>query len=172
MYYDLLRSISKFNYAFSTISQYNQTEEMVRLITHYNISSEEKWDLLSKCKINVGFNLLFLNPIHISNLKMISNIEAFKNIDITYEKGILPQMKTRMVESAACKTLMLMYKDNWNVIEEWFEPNKHFLYWETFEELEVLIKDVSDNYEKYWHIVEAANEHVQQYSIENLIKNI
>jgi spore maturation protein CgeB len=84
----------------------------------------------------------------------------------------MPQFKTRMVEAAACKTLMLMYKDNWNVIEEWFEPNKHFLYWETFEELESLIKDVSNNYEKYWHIVEAANEHVQQYSIENLMNKI
>ena len=103
---------------------------------------------------------------------MVSNIEAFKNIDITYEKHILPQMKTRMVESAACKTLMLMYKDNWNVIEEWFEPNKHFLYWESFEELESLIADITNNYEKYWHIVEAAHEHVQQYSIENLINKI
>ena len=145
---------------------------MADLVTHFDISSEEKWNLLSKCKINVGFNLLFINPTHISNLKMISNIEAFKNIDITYEKGILPQMKTRMVESAACKTLMLMYKDDWNVIEEWFEPNKHFLYWESFEELESLIADITNNYEKYWHIVEAANEHVQQYSIENLINKI
>jgi hypothetical protein len=172
VYGDLLKSISKFNYAFSTVSPTLPTEEMANLVTHFDISSEEKWDLLSKCKINVGFNLLFLNPTHISNLKMISNIEAFKNIDITYEKRILPQMKTRMIESAACKTLMLMYKDDWNVIEEWFEPNKHFLYWESFEELESLIADITNNYEKYWHIVEAANEHVQQYSIENLINKI
>ena len=172
LYYDLIRTISKFNYAFSTISHHNQTEEMIGLITHFNLSSQEKWDLISKSKISVGFNLLFLNASHIGNLKMLSNIESFKNIDITYTKAILPQMKTRMVEAAACKTLMLMYKDNWNVIEEWFEPNKHFLYWETFEELENLIKDVSNNYEKYWHIVEAANQHVQQYSIENLINKI
>ena len=84
LYYDLIRSVSKFNYAFSTISHHNQTEEMVKLITHFNLSSQEKWDLLSKSKISVGFNLLFLNSNHISNLKMISNIEAFKNIDITY----------------------------------------------------------------------------------------
>jgi hypothetical protein len=172
LYYDLIKSISKFNYAFSTISYHNQSEEMTKLITHFNLSSEDKWDLLSKSKISVGFNLLFINPTHISNLKMISNIEAFKNIDITFKSRIMPQMKTRMVESAACKTLMLMYKDDWNVIEEWFEPNKHFLYWESFEELESLIEDITNNYEKYWHIVEAANEHVQQYSIENLMKKI
>lgn len=172
MYYNLIRSISKFNYAFSTISHHNQTDEMIKLITHYNISSEQKWDLLSKSKISVGINLLFLTNEQISNLKSTPNIESFKGMDKVYETAMMPQFKTRMVEAAACKTLMLMYKDNWNVIEEWFEPNKHFLYWETFEELESLIKDVSENYEKYWHIVEAANEHVQQYSIEKLITNI
>ena len=172
MYYDLIRSISKFNYAFSTISNHNQTEEMVKLITHFNLSSEEKWDLLSKSKISVGFNLIFLREDQISNLKSTPNIEAFKNIDIAYDKAMLPQMKTRMVEAAACKTLMLMYRDDWNVIEEWFEPNKHFLYWETFEELEALIADVSNNYEKYWPIVEAANEHIQQYSLDKLMKKI
>lgn len=172
IYYDLIRSISKFNYAFSTISHHNQTEEMANLITHFNLPSEKKWNLLSKSKMSVGFNLIFLRDDQIANLKNIPNIESFKNIDIAYNKSILPQMKTRMVEAAACKTLMLMYKDDWNVIEEWFEPNKHFLYWETFEELETLISDVSINYEKYWPIVEAANEHVQQYSIENLMNTI
>jgi hypothetical protein len=172
LYYDLIKSISKFNYAFSTISYHNHTEEMSKLITHFNLSSEDKWDLLSKSKISVGFNLIFLGEQHIENLKNIPNIEAFKNIDIAYKKQMLPQMKTRMVEAAACKTLMLMYKDDWNVIEEWFEPNKHFLYWETFEELEELISDVSLNYQKYWHIVNAANEHVQQYSLEKVMDKI
>lgn len=172
MYYELIKTISKFNYAFSTISHHNQNEEMVNLITHYNLSSKEKWDLLSKSKISVGINLIFLRDDQIANLKSISNIEKFKNIDIAYQKAALPQFKTRMVEAAACKTLMLIYKDDWNVIEEWFEPNKHFLYWETFEQLEQMISDITNNYEKYWHIVEAANQHVKKYSIKNLINNI
>jgi hypothetical protein len=88
MYYDLIRSISKFNYAFSTISNHNQTEEMVKLITHFNLSSEEKWDLLSKSKISVGFNLIFLREDQISNLKSTPNIEAFKNIDIAYNSQL------------------------------------------------------------------------------------
>lgn len=172
MYYDLLNTIKKFKYIFSAISYHNQTEDLQKLITHFNITSQEKWDILNKSKISVGFNLLFLNNHHIDNLKMIPNIESFKNIDITFENKIMPQMKTRMVEAAACKTLMLMYKDDWNVIEEWFEPNTHFLYWESFEQLQSMIKEISENYEKYWYIVENAYEHVQQYSIENLIKKI
>jgi hypothetical protein len=172
LYYGLLNTIKKFKYNFSTVSNHNQTDEIKQLITHFNIPSQEKWDILSKSKINVGFNLLFLNEHHVNNLKMISNIESFKNIDVTFKEHAMPQMKTRMVEAAACKTLMLMYKDDWNVIEEWFEPNTHFLYWETFEELEEMITDISTNYEKYWNIVENAHKHVQQYSIKNLIKQL
>ncbi len=172
LYYDLLNTIKKFKYNFSTISNHNQTEDIKKLITHFDIPSQEKWDILSKSKISVGFNLLFLNQQHIDNLKMIDNINSFKNIDITFQNKIMPQMKTRMVEAAACKTLMLMYKDDWNVIEEWFEPNKHFLYWENFEQLESMITDITNNYENYWHIIESAYEHVQQYSIKNLIKKI
>ena len=122
--------------------------------------------------MSVGFNLIFLRADQISNLKSTSNIEAFKSIDKVYETAMMPQFKTRMVEAAACKTLMLIYKDDWNIIEEWFEPNKHFLYWESFEQLENLISEVSTNYEKYWPIVEAANEHVQQYSIDKLMNKI
>lgn len=172
LYYGLLNTIKKFKYNFSTVSNHNQTDEIKKLITHFNITSQEKWDILSKSKINVGFNLLFLNQEHINNLKLIPNIESFKNIDVTFKEYAMPQMKTRMVEAAACKTLMLMYKDDWNVIEEWFEPNTHFLYWENFEQLEEMITDISNNYEKYWHIVENAHQHVQQYSIQNLMKKI
>lgn len=172
MYKDLLRTISNHNHLFSTISQHGLDSETEKLITHFNLSSQEKWDLISKAKINVGINLIFLRPDQIENLKSIENINAFKNIDKAYEKAMLPQMKTRMVEAAACKTLMLIYKDEWNVIEEWFEPNTHFLYWETFEQLDEMIAEISNNYEKYWHIVEAAHQHVKQYSIQNLIKQL
>jgi hypothetical protein len=169
-YIEMIKTISNFNYAFSTIAKHNS--EIDSLITHYNLTSEEKWDLLNKSKVSVGMNLLFINNQHIQNLKSTPNIESFEKIDIAYQKRILPQMKTRIVEAAACKTLMLLYKDDWNVVENWFEPNKHFLYWETFDELQLLINDISNNYEQYWHIVEAANEHVKQYSIENLMKRI
>jgi hypothetical protein len=172
LYSDLIKSISKFNYAFSTISFHGQSNDTVQLITHYNLTSQEKWDLLSKCRINVGFNLLFLNVQQLNALKAFPNIQSYKNIDVSIRKAIIPQMKTRMVEAAASKTLMLMYKDQWNVIENWFEEGKHFLYWENFEQLESMIEEISKNYEKYWHIVEAAYDKVQEYSIESLMDRI
>lgn len=172
LYTELVNTIKDFNYAFSTISHHGQTHETVKLITHFNLTSHQKWDLLSECKINVGFNLLFLTVKQLSALRSFPDIHLYNNIESAYRKALMPQMKTRMVEAAASKTLMLMYKDPWNVIETWFEPGKHFLYWETFDQLHDMIDHISKNYENYWHIVEAAYDKVQEYSIESLMSKI
>lgn len=172
IYVNLIDTITKFNYILcapstETYVRYNQHKN----ITNLGVSSLEKWDLLSKSKISVGFNLIFINDYHIENLKQISNIGLFENIDSVYSKKIMPQMKTRMVEAALTKTLMLIYKDEWNVIENWFEPNVDFLYWETFDDLEKLINDITNNYNNYWYIVENAYEKVKNFSLDKLFKN-
>ncbi len=173
IYTNLINSITKFNYrlcapSIDTFVRYNQHKK----ITNLGINSLEKWDLLSRCKISVGFNLIFINDIHIKNLKNIPNINSFKNIDSVYNKKIMPQMKTRMVEAALTKTLMLIYKDEWNVIENWFEPNVDFLYWETFEELEKMMGEILSNYNNYWYIVENAHKKVKTFSLNKLFKKI
>lgn len=82
-----------------------------------------------------------------------------------------PQTKSRYFEAAFCKTIILMYKDKWNCIEEWFTPNEHFLYFETEEELCNLIKDVSLNYEKYVPMVEASyNKAMKEYTTEAFVR--
>lgn len=173
LYLNLISSITKFNYRLCTHDYFSFTKfQLNKKITNFNLNSKEKWDLLNKCKISVGLNLIFLNDSHIENLKKFPNINLFENIDTVYKKKIMPQMKTRMVEAALTKTLMLIYKDEWNVIENWFEPNVDFLYFSNFLELENLIEKIIKNYSDYWHIVENANNKVKKYSINKLINTI
>ena len=172
LYTPMLEVISRFDHKFSTISGHGLTLELSKLVTHYQLSSQEKWNLLNQCKVSVGMNLLFLNEAHLEVLNSFNNVEQFENIELINHTMIMPQMKTRMVEAAAAKTLMLMGRDRYAVIENWFEPDKHFIYWDTFEDLHAKIEDITNNYEKYWPIVEAAHEHVQQYSIENFMENL
>tara|TARA_R110000824_G_scaffold379092_3_gene570932 strand:- start:863 stop:1831 length:969 start_codon:yes stop_codon:yes gene_type:complete len=171
-YEKMLTTMTQFDYKFSTISTHGLTREMAKLGTHYALTSEQKWDLLNKCKISVGFNLLFLNRSHLHTLSSFPNIETFEKLKMINKDYVMPQMKTRMVEAAACKTLMLICRDGFSVIENWFEPNKHFIYWDTYQDLHDKIEDITNNYEKYWPIVEAAHEHVQQYSIENFMEKL
>jgi hypothetical protein len=85
-----------------------------------------------------------------------------------------PQTKSRYFEAAFCKSLNLMYKDSWNCIEEWFTPNEDFIYFTNKDELYDLIKDVSQNYEKYIPIInnaytKAMNEYTTKRFVEKYI---
>jgi spore maturation protein CgeB len=82
-----------------------------------------------------------------------------------------PQIKTRPFEAAFCQSLIICKKDKWNIIEKWFEPNKEFLYYENQEELEILIKDVLENYDKYLPIIENAyHRAINNYTTEHFVK--
>ena len=180
-YHYLLDAISQFNYRFSTISDYGMIirrpdgtifKDAADKVTNRSLSSEEKWDLLSESKISVGFNLLFVGADHLNTFNSFKNIETYPAYDYINEKKIMPQMKTRMVEAAAAKTLMLLFRDPFRVVEKWFEPDKHFIYWDNYDDLAEKINDITTNYEKYWHIVENAHAHVQQYSIEKFMEDL
>tara|TARA_Y100000034_G_scaffold67093_1_gene80957 strand:- start:361 stop:1356 length:996 start_codon:yes stop_codon:yes gene_type:complete len=181
LYHLMLNVMSQFDFCFSTISTHglvmrgsegNIVGDATDKITHRRLPSEEKWDLLSQNKVSIGFNLLFLEQHHIDTFSSFNNIETFPAHEFITQSKIMPQMKTRMVEAAATKTLMLIFKDPFKVVEQWFEPDKHFIYWESFAELHEKLSDITTNYEKYWHIVENAHAHVQQYSIENFMEDL
>jgi len=180
-YHLMLDVMSQFDHRFSTISthgfvvrdpQGNIVKDATEKVTHRSLSSEEKWDLLSESRVSVGFNLLFLDPQHLKKFNSFNNIETYPAHAYINQNQIMPQMKTRMVEAAATKTLMLLFKDPFGVVENWFEPDTHFIYWENFDDLHDKLSDITTNYEKYWHIVENAHAHVQQYSIENFMEDL
>lgn len=113
-------------------------------VTNSNVSYAEKLKLISESKINVIHNLLDNNT---------------------------PQLKTRPFESAFCKTLMLCYKDDWNVIEEWFEPEKDFIYYTSQEDLENKINQILANYDDYSYIIENAHKKaVSNYTTKHFVE--
>lgn len=113
-------------------------------VTHFNVSYIDKLDLISRSKIY---------PLH--NLTGTGT----------------PQSKTRMHEAAIGKALILCKRDEWNLIEEWYEEGKHFLYYKDKEELDKLIKLILINYEKYIPIVEAAyNQAINNYTTRHFIQ--
>ena len=73
-----------------------------------------------------------------------------------------PQLKTRGFEAAACRSLLLVLRDSYNVIEEWFTPDKEFLYFRDAAELSRLVCDARDHYQDYLPIVQRAYDRVTQ----------
>jgi hypothetical protein len=137
-----------------------------------SVTLEKKWNLLAQSKILVGTNLLYLNDKEIFNLAKQDNFKFFPYSDIVLKNKILPQMKSRMLEAAATKTLMLLKKDNWNIIETWFKPDVDFIYWDNYSDLKDKISEISKNFHKYQHILENALLTSKKYYFDEFSKKL
>jgi hypothetical protein len=72
-------------------------------------------------------------------LRLIADSRACVVHNLTSSNS--PQLKSRPFEAAFCKSLMLVKRDSWNLIEQWFTPDVDFLYFTDAEQLAVLIRD-------------------------------
>jgi spore maturation protein CgeB len=97
-----------------------------------------------------------------------NNLQAFER----FNEGIMPQFKVRNHEIASSKSLLLVKKDPWNLMEDFYQPEEEFIYFENFDELKERIQDVSVNFEKYEDIVEAAFLRSKNYTAERIYRYI
>ena len=172
--------ISKFNYKFITLGyQHWRPNEPISYlrrtastVTDINIHTFDKWRILSETKVVPIYNQLYIHDDHVRNIKQYEGWEqneAWSHID--ENRG--PQLKPRVTEAALFKMLMIVKRDPWNLIEYWYEPDKDFLYFDTNEEMEEMIDEISNNWENYQHIVENAYEKAyNNYTTEPLLKRM
>lgn len=170
-----IETMSKYNYRLVSFSK-------DKLVTNRGVPHKTKLKLISQSKIALVHNLLFAKPYHILNIWRAKDWEknkAFKFIPRWYEfwkiftdkNIVIPQTKSRLFESALCRSLILCKKDPFNVIEEFFEPDKDFIYYEN-EELDQKVKSILKNYDKYVKIIESAyNKAINNYTTKAFVKN-
>lgn len=128
--------------------------------THSNVSFDEKMKLISQSKIALTHNLISCNHIH------NKNVDGF----YTIKGDTLTQHKSRIIEAARCKTLILCKEDNFNIIEDWFTPNEDFIYYND-DNFENIVNKILNNYDRYQHIIESAYNKVKNlYNVNNFIK--
>ena len=167
---DCLEIISKFNYRYlsQTFGINQLTRAQLHRATDTNLDNEGKLEIIAKTKISVAYNFFNIREPHISNIKSNprwEENEAFQYLD---SHGLVPQIKSRFIEAAYCRTLNLVQKDPWNLIENYFEPNKEYITFEDNSELEDKIREILRNWEDYQEIVDAAYNKVLNYSTEKL----
>ena len=67
---------------------------------------------------------------------------------------------------------VLSFKYVVNVMELSIESDKHFIYWEDINDLRNKIKHITENYDKYQHIIDAAYDKVMEYEVKEIFKKI
>jgi hypothetical protein len=195
-----IKTISKFNYRFVARSHNVGIINKIRyrlgmkskndLITDREVNYKDKMRILSETKIALVHGLLWCpgNLLRATwKTKGYKDNHAFDLLPrktwynyiqsfISKKEYIVPQFKTRFVEAAASKALMLVRKDPWNVVERYYTPNKEFIYYEEGR-LEEKIREILDNWDKYKDIIENAYQRtIREYTtksfFEKYLKNL
>lgn len=116
-----------------------------------------------------GGRVTNVSPTYLEKIDLISRSRITMVHNLTGSNT--PQIKTRPFEAAFCKSLILCKRDEWNIIEEWFEPDKEFLYFSNETELKQIIIKVLTNYEDYHSIIDAAHDRAtHNYTTRHFIK--
>jgi glycosyltransferase involved in cell wall biosynthesis len=128
-----------------------------------------KMDSYLHSKIAIVHNLLFFND---SNNDMFKNIKSklpiFKDEVTTSTEKYIPQLKSRLFEAASSQCIILCYRDNYNLIEDYFKEDEDFIYFDSSEHLDKLIKIILDDYEKYSYIaLNAYKKFMNNYTLKH-----
>jgi hypothetical protein len=160
-----VETMQKFNYKFLTSQRNTWMRHPLEFnaCTHVLLPNDEKLVELSKSRSSLSFNMIYMSPSSRKN-----DFQAFEKFD----EGIMPQFKVRNHEIASSKSLLLVKKDPWDLMEDFYEPEKEFIYFENFDELYDIIDDVSKNFDNYTHIIEAAYEKSKSFTSEKIYNYI
>jgi hypothetical protein len=160
-----IESLQKHTYKFLTTQRNTWMRHPYEFnkCTHVMLSNDDKLKELSKCRSSLSFNMIYMSPSSKKN-----DGDAFMHFD----DGIMPQFKVRTHEITSCKSLMIVKRDPWNLIEDFYTPEKEFIYFSDFDELDDILQDVSDNFENYTDIIEAAYQRSLDYTVEKIYRYI
>lgn len=158
------------------------TRSYLRFATDINLPFVKKIERIAESKISICFNLIHVSYRHYKNMKHYSSelrmgnkffdslnpLKIFKNYPWV---GVLPQFKTRIHEAAISRCINLVFNDGWNVIEDYYEPEKEFIYFTSEEDLDEKIAYILNNWEtqEIQNVIEAAYTKAIRYTSENFM---
>lgn len=163
--------MKEFNYRYITMTHHinSLTQTCLSMATNLNLSFAEKINLVAQSKISVCYNMVHVAPPHVGVLKTYKNWEDNEAFSEVGRRDIMPQFKTRAHEAAISKTLNLVHRDEWNIMERYYKPESEFIYFDDEWDLRKRIKDILDNWEDYQEVIENAYQRAMNYTTEKFV---
>lgn len=175
-YVECLDIISKFNYRYMSMTHgINElTHKNLYRATNLNLTNQQKLSVIASTKISICYNTFPVRDgADLNNIKSRKDWwknEAFSKVET---EKIIPQFKSRFNEAAMAKTLNLIKRDNWNIVEKYYTPDEDFIYFDSNEELKIKIEEILNNWQHYQNIINNAYNKSLNYTSEalyNIIK--
>tara|TARA_R110001592_G_scaffold321570_3_gene600149 strand:- start:3388 stop:4338 length:951 start_codon:yes stop_codon:yes gene_type:complete len=171
---DCLKTMRNFNYRYCSMTNYINplTRFHLSYATNTNLSFKDKINLVAASKVSVCYNFVDVKDSHREIIKKLPNYkhnEAFAYIN---DKQIMPQFKTRFHEAAISRTINLVMRDDWNVIEDFYSPGEDFIYFDDKDDLKNKINMIVNDWDNYQSIVENAYQKSLNYTTKKFIEKI
>lgn len=171
---ECLRVMKEFNYRYCTMTDHINPLTRFHLsdATNTNLKFKEKINLVSQTKISICYNFVDVKGEHrerILRLPEYSKNVAFERLQ---DQKIMPQFKTRFHEAAISKTLNLVMRDHWNIIEDFYCPDDDFIYFDNKEDLKNKINMITNDWSDYQNIIENAYQKSLNYTTKKFVKKI
>ncbi len=170
-----LQVMKKYNYRYCTMTHgiNNLTRHFLPMATNTNLAFRDKINLVAQSKISICYNIVHVMPEQVSRIldrpRHLEN-KAFATVNNGWD--VMPQFKTRIHEAAISKTLNLVRRDNWNVIEDFYEPDREFIYFDDETDLSKKIDHILSNWDDYQVVIENAFNKSLNYTTEKFISKI
>lgn len=133
-------------------------------------SYAEKLGILSETKVAVVHGLWNVIPQYIDGFRSFpkaSQNKAFDHLD----RGLAPQIKSRMFEAAFSRCVILCQRDPWNPIEYFFTPDQDFMYFDDEADLDKKLEYTINHYDEFDSMRENAyNKAINNYTTKHFVK--
>jgi hypothetical protein len=159
------------------------TRRYLRYATDTNLPFKKKIERIAECKVSVCFNLIHVSYKHYRNMMVyrsalskggdfFDDLSPYNLIRNYPWVGVLPQFKTRVHEAAISRCVNLIYRDPWNVIEDYYEPDKEFIYFDSETDLREKMSYVLQNWDSDYvqSVVNSAYQKAARYTSENFLR--
>ena len=150
----------------------NLTAYHLPYATNTNLSFKDKINLVAQTKVSICYNLVHVNPEHSQAIKQHVEYKDNKAFSSLGKWEVMPQFKTRMHEAAISRTINLIQKDDWNIAELYYEPDKEFIYFTDAKDLSKKIRDITLDWGNYSEIIENAYNKSLSYTTDKFINKI
>jgi hypothetical protein len=140
--------------------------------TDVNLSHHEKMQMVANTKISIVFNQCPLTQAHISSIKRYKDWEkneAFQGVDLPVP--IIPQYKCRTAEAAYGRSVILVQRDRWNIIEDFFGEDQ-FVYFDDIPDMKKKIDQILANYDEYQPMLDRAFDNCLEMDGEGTLATI
>jgi len=173
--FGVLKSLPVGNIIHNTLVRvltYNRLNQLIRSI---RLRSKDgyyaKLELLNKVKIAITHNIIV-------NCKNVPGYNIFKE-DVTCKTFLpwhtdggeyLPQLKSRVFEAGLMGCVVLIYKDKYGVVENYFKEGEDFLYYTSQLDLDQKVDLILANYQDYRYLGENIRRKIiNNYTTEHLV---